>query len=35
MGENVDIINQRFRYLLKALAPYVARELWSEYKDEW
>ncbi len=35
MGENVDIINQGFRYLLKALAPYVARELWSEYTDEW
>jgi predicted AAA+ superfamily ATPase len=35
MSENVNIINQGFRYLLKALAPYVARELQIEYKSEW
>lgn len=35
MSENVNIINQGFRHLLKALAPYVVRELQIEYKDEW
>ncbi|HHW47352.1 MAG TPA: ATP-binding protein [Clostridiaceae bacterium] len=35
MTENVNIVNQGFRYLLKALAPYVARELQIEYKNDW
>ena len=35
MSENVNIINQGFRYLLKALAPYLARDLQIEYKNDW
>ncbi|AEE98002.1 Swt1 family HEPN domain-containing protein [Mahella australiensis] len=35
MGENIDMIGQGFRCLVKALAPYVARELQRQYADNW
>ncbi|WP_353948616.1 DUF499 domain-containing protein [Sporolactobacillus sp. Y61] len=32
---NHELVNRGFEYLLKALAPYIARELQIEYKDNW
>lgn len=33
--KNYDMVNTGFRYVLKALAPYVARELKSIHGDQW
>ena len=35
MSEDVNIINHGFRYLLKAMAPYLAREFQIEYRNDW
>ena len=35
MGANYEIISKGFRFLLAALAPYIARELRAEYGKNW
>lgn len=35
MGSNHTLVSQGFRILLKAFAPYIARELGNEYGDKW